>query len=338
MNPDAALRSEMNKSKGYLISDCNEQEFGTHCKAEMDRYIISDALALRFQRERVRAQRLLHLAIFVSFLFFVFFADIPGHRAEFLLGSAGFLALAYFLNKWFRERHKDTKYEEYRALAEGLRVELFWRMAGIADSVADYYLWKQRTELDWIRTVFRGWRATSGTAASATIQTDLREIQRVRKYWVEDQRNYFARASEREEKRLKKIERIEGLYASSALTVAVLALVGFLGVELFLRKAGVPLHESRWIDVAIILIEIVLAGAALLHHYGDRMAYSEHAKQYSRMRLVFSRASENLRSLMEKNDGTGAIQCLKKLGKEALAENGDWVLLHRERPLEMPHP
>jgi len=28
---------------------------------------------------------------------------------------------------------------------------------------------------------------------------------------------------------------------------------------------------------------------------------------------------------------------LEELGKEALVENGDWVLLHRERPLEVPH-
>jgi hypothetical protein len=31
-----------------------------------------------------------------------------------------------------------------------------------------------------------------------------------------------------------------------------------------------------------------------------------------------------------------AKECLRKLGQEALAENGDWVLLHRERPLKIP--
>jgi hypothetical protein len=28
---------------------------------------------------------------------------------------------------------------------------------------------------------------------------------------------------------------------------------------------------------------------------------------------------------------------LEALGKEALAENADWVLIHRDRPLEVPH-
>jgi len=92
------------------------------------------------------------------------------------------------------------------------------------------------------------------------------------------------------------------------------------------------------VDWEIITIDLTLAAAALVHHFGDRMAYSEHAKQYSRMALVFSLASENLGRLLDNGDAAGAIQCLRRIGEEALAENGDWVLLHRERPLEMPHP
>ena len=338
VNPDAELRSAMLQSKKYLRGDCHEDEFAARCSAEMERYVIADALALRFQRERIRAQKLLHVSVFLSFLFFVFFADIKGHREEFLLISSIFLAGAYFLNKWFKDSHRDTKYEEYRALAEGLRVEVFWRMAGILDSVADYYLWKQRTELDWIRTVFRGWRATSGIAPGAVSHAEIKDIERVRKYWVEDQGKYFARASKREEERREKIERVEGFYALWALCLTVISLAVFLIVGLFLERKGMSLRESPWIDVAIIAVDLILAGAALLHHFGDRMAYSEHAKQYSRMGMVFSRASANLDGLIAKNDAAGAAKCLKKLGREALEENGDWVLIHRERPLEMPHP
>jgi hypothetical protein len=28
---------------------------------------------------------------------------------------------------------------------------------------------------------------------------------------------------------------------------------------------------------------------------------------------------------------------IEELGKEALSENGDWILLHRDRPLDVPH-
>jgi hypothetical protein len=68
------------------------------------------------------------------------------------------------------------------------------------------------------------------------------------------------------------------------------------------------------------------------------MAHSEHAKQYSRMPAVFSRAQDVIEGKLHCKDAEAAQDCIRKLGKEALKENGDWVLLHRERPLEMPHP
>jgi len=39
---------------------------------------------------------------------------------------------------------------------EGLRVQLFWNLAGLSDEVADHYLRQQRTELEWIRNAIRG--------------------------------------------------------------------------------------------------------------------------------------------------------------------------------------
>jgi hypothetical protein len=72
--------------------------------------------------------------------------------------------------------------------------------------------------------------------------------------------------------------------------------------------------------------------------FSQRMAYSEHEKQYSRMAGIFDNAARTIREKLAANDLPGARTGLLKLGKEALAENGQWVLLHRERPLELPHP
>ena len=43
----------------------------------------------------------------------------------------------YLWAKWWGDY--DNKYFDYRALAEGLRVQIFWRIAGLRDSVADHY-------------------------------------------------------------------------------------------------------------------------------------------------------------------------------------------------------
>jgi hypothetical protein len=51
----------------------------------------------------------------------------------------------------------SDKYQDYRALAEGMRVQFYWRLAGLKLSVADHYLRKQRSELDWICSAIRVW-------------------------------------------------------------------------------------------------------------------------------------------------------------------------------------
>jgi hypothetical protein len=68
------------------------------------------------------------------------------------------------------------------------------------------------------------------------------------------------------------------------------------------------------------------------------LGYAEHAKQYNRMAALFARGSELLGKFLEREDRVSARNCVRKVGIEALTENGDWVLLRRERPLEVPHP
>ena len=59
-----------------------------------------------------------------------------------------------------RRREWHRKYIDYRALAEGLRVQAFWRRAGILSTgdqhfVHDNFLQKQDMDLGWIRNVMR---------------------------------------------------------------------------------------------------------------------------------------------------------------------------------------
>lgn len=59
------------------------------------------------------------------------------------------LGLMFFL------RHVVNRVEEeshdLRALAEGLRVQFYWRLAGLRRSVASNYMQRVRSEMDWIR-------------------------------------------------------------------------------------------------------------------------------------------------------------------------------------------
>ena len=87
---------------------------------------------------------------------------------------------------------------------------------------------------------------------------------------------------------------------------------------------------------AIITIIITAAIAAALEGYAEKMAFSEQAKQYQRMSILFNDAAQKFDILLQTNDSSGAQELVRELGKEALRENGDWLLMHRERPMKVP--
>ena len=54
------------------------------------------------------------------------------------------------------------------------------------------------------------------------------------------------------------------------------------------------------------------------------------------MSVLFDHACRRLDELLAAGDLAEAEALVPELGKEALAENGDWLLLHRDRPMEVP--
>lgn len=325
------LGKEIAKSKSYLLQETPEEELFAEMKPALNRYAGADALAIHFQKRWFAGQVGLHVLTFIAFCLFLLFADLHEHALSFLRASACAVFLLYILKKTLSGKLAlDSKHEDYRAMAEGLRVKFFWRLAGIQDAIADHYLGKQRSELDWIRNGFRGWNVAEGRQnREKTKPLDAEEHRArlgfVRKYWIDDQQRYFRRAAERN---LRSNERFEhlGLFCMAGVLLlgAVLAVRAWRG--------------DAYLEPMAICLEVLLAAAAILHHFNNRMAFAEHAKQYERMATLFAHGSELLGKFLEDQDYQNAEQCVRNVGKEALTENGDWVLLHRERPLEVPHP
>jgi hypothetical protein len=296
-------------------------------RTALARYAIVDTIAIDFQRRTIRLQIALHWMIYCAFLCFVLFAHWPEEwrldktRMSFLVISGVLLLASFLVRKYGADQRVDSKYLDYRALAEGLRVKFFWQVAGIRESIASHYLGKQRTELDWIRIGFRGWDL--GEAVPAISNRESIEVAKTK--WAQRQFEYFDRKAEQNERSAKR-------YESWIVTFVWVAILGLLA-------CFITWNCGLWSNVNIVLVDAFLAAGALLHHYSNQMAFVQHQKQYTRMRSVFRSACDGLDKVM--NDDAGdlleAKDCIFKLGCEALAENGDWVLLHRERPLELPH-
>jgi hypothetical protein len=138
------------------------------------------------------------------------------------------------------------------------------------------------------------------------------------------QREYFIKADNRDDAEPTRSE----------LFVRVFLL---LGIAIAIASIFV-LHDLDEWGEGLLLVAAGLAPvtAALIHNYAEKQALAEHIKQYERMSILFANAEKRLDESIHAGDSTLARNQLRDLGKEALNESADWVLLHRERPLEVP--
>ena len=390
------------------------------------------------------------------YLFFLAVAD-----TFYLVGIKGDELFGIARNYWSERRprlrgHDDqNRFQDYRTLCEGLRVQLYWRLAGMGQLVSDYYLMRQKNELDWIRSAVRAWGLLAEPAAPGdqpgSIPDDRRAL--IRKRWVLGQLNYFINASYRDRVLHLVFRQSAGgflvvslatsffmvfyeLYKNALRPVAIVfaafvllivavphlmvkfvetdrearedqdeitqidsiaqhqpeiepakelpkflkhtafwplyrllggdgavrpgmrrvswfslfyGLVAGTAITLFLLGMSLLLHytlgENLWVqknldlapkDWMIVAMVLNVAIAALLQWYTEKQAFGSHYRQYKKMKTTFLVAYN---ALHPRNAGEGTVApqtALTRLGREALAEHADWLLMHRERPLELP--
>jgi hypothetical protein len=92
----------------------------------------------------------------------------------------------------------------------------------------------------------------------------------------------------------------------------------------------------------IVLISVSAVLSGLAESFADKRAFRVHVKQYRRMQAHFLRARALLDELLARRPFdqpayAEAQSVIRDLGIETLAENGAWVMLHRERPVEFVH-
>jgi len=388
--PAGATAADRERSKKDILPEHERAPLPDPLKATLERYAVADSLAVQFQRRSHRALVvILCLAFLVSFLLqmhirlrFLFPWDAVQHpwygvpllaidvadpRNQVWLAAYDLLyliAVAALFAFFWRVRYRDDqkKYLDYRALAEGLRVQFYWRLAGLTESASDYYLRKQKGELDWIRAAIRDLDIVEGIAVPddhdppGSLEHRLRLVLR---HWVEGQVLYFVGVAQREQVRLRLsavVQKVRALVLEGAdptrnllgraqaqradrlgrmLQVSGKALLYAVGPCFVLVRAFAPPQHGAAIFLVLLVTILVLLGI-----YARVRAFAEHAKQCGRMGTIFTGGLRHLDSLL--NTAPASVNArrvrdvLQTLGQEALTESGDWVLLHRERPLELP--
>jgi hypothetical protein len=291
-------------------------------KEDLDFYAIADVLSQRFQKRTKTTIQLLLTFVFFAAFFYELYSGLFQEPAMMGLYLGMFL-FSFVVYYWAEKHGYQTRYLDYRALAEGLRVQFFWKLAGVEDSVADFYMRKQRSELDWIRNAIRACMIGNGQPGINALLDEEAQRERltlVLKHWVEDQSKYFAKSAHRDHETLHGKERMITLLFAAALVLAAVQAIVFR-------------EHNEFLLLGIGVFPVI---AALLHSYLQKNAFAEHKRQYDRMSVFYHRATVHLTKLIDEDRLADARAFIAELGREALVENGDWILLHRDRPLEVP--
>jgi len=291
---------------------------------DIDRlYHRADALARRYQSYFFRVVRTTGMLGLAAGVCFVAFADWPVVHTM-LLPYILCIVLVLSLGALDRSFSWQRKYLDYRVLAEGLRVQFWWAVAGVemenpSRFSHDSFLKRQDLELGWIRNVMR----YAGFRSDSTDRDSSEELVALcMSYWVSDQHKYFRQKAMERERR----QRVTGLFNIVGLLLLVVA-----AVTLAARADLVELTPGA---VLIALMGLVPFAIAARQNYAYRTAESEMLAQFQH----YVRIYQNATNLMTKAPTLAMKQdILRAVGEAALEENGQWILRQRERPSVPTH-
>ena len=72
--------------------------------------------------------------------------------------------------------------------------------------------------------------------------------------------------------------------------------------------------------------------AALVANYAEKRSFAINARRFDRMFVVFDRARLRINAVLR--GGPGSVpEIVGEIGREALVEQADWLLIRRDRPL-----
>ena len=279
------------------------------------------------------------------------------------LGTSPYLIIAYGLTMcaiygvyaMAKKADYHNKYHDYRALAEGLRVQVYWHLAGINKSAADYYLHHQISELDWIRCAIK----SLCLRVSHKTPDAMPSFVVINQSWVARQLEYFESAEKYNARRAQRLQAGAILAFWIAVPWGVLKVLGGT-----IDWIVAPNLSDKWamqrIVLSIVLVLLSTASTVMvgLVGYSHLRGFAEQAKRYSKMKPLFARARRFLDAAQRSVSNpevagnevvhSGKAQCpvveslkphdiLIELGQQALAENADWLVMHHRRKLNLPH-
>jgi len=310
------------KEAWSLIDDARAGELPAGVRDIDHVFRTADWLAIHFQKRFLMLLRSTHVLALLMGMMYIAYSDVYAART-FMIAFVGFFLIAAAIQKLGAKHAWHRKYLDYRTLAEGLRVQFYWAVAGVrSKSVSkfahDNFLKMQDSDLGWIRNVMR----VAGLECDVSSNSSKAGLDFAISEWIGDetsgQLGYYRRKAVEKIGRNTRTERFAGIVLW--VSVAAFALFVFASDELA--------HSVR--GPVVILMGVLLLSIGIRQSYGHSVADFELIKQYEFMFRAFSKA---YRRIKQSDNDEERRRVLRLVGDVALEEHAEWILMHRERSI-----
>jgi len=318
----AISQPEIEKSQSYLFN--KPQKLSTHQKSILNWYSMMDLLSQHFRKRDI----FITICLFVLGIFLILTLEIYSNilLKRWVLGIATLFIVAATLVYFYSKSTKNhKKYLYNRTLAEALRIQFYWNIAGINKNVSDYILRIYRKEFTWVKHILSAVYGITYKNRSISSET----INDLTDNWVKNQADFFESA-------IKKMRTQINFYHNISNISYAIAFV-LLGSILFLGKFYETNNYLNWL---LIIIGTLLGVFALIKAYIQMKGYEPLVNQYELMQVIYEKAESKIKEVNNlQMDITEKQSYLQELffviGKEALIENGNWYLIFKEKEPEI---
>jgi len=337
-NLDVQEFGEAIVSKGRRLSQPSPTPIANTLQYLNQLFIAADWMGSHYRRCFTAALQARYLLwALMAFLLIAFKKDSSGPLA--MAAIVGVLAVFLFgtlLAVWAHRRSWHRKYLDYRALAEALRVDFFWEVAGVRNEYAgefahETFLQKQDSELQWIRNAMR---AVSLQLAIHPCGNFDQGFPYVYANWVGDdhpvngsgQMFYYRQRLQKLKYKMHVSERIDRVLLFGGL---VLALV--FSIDVALRAGAHTLLPQQVRSSLLWGLALIPVYAAIFEIYLNEKADRALIRQYQYMYSLFGYAAGQLRAA---KSNERKLEILRSLGHACLAEHAQWILAHRDKRIQ----
>jgi hypothetical protein len=301
-------------------------------------FMAADWLGVHFRRCFTAALRARYgLWALLALLLLAFKKEHEGLLGLASIGGVLLLfGLGWLLAFWAHWRSWHRRYLDYRALAEGLRVDFYWELTGVralsdGEFAHESFLQKQDYELEWIRAAMR---AVSLRCALSPPVSWPHGFAHTFAAWVGDadpvngsgQLQYYRARTRALERRQELAE-----HAARAMLFTGLACGVPLALDAALALAGHELIPAGGRGLLLWSLALLTVYGAIFEIYLGEKAGRALIRQYRYMDSLFSFAARELRSARTEAD---KLAILRSLGHACLAEHAQWILAHRDKRID----